>query len=73
MGHVVTFALPIFEGKLKKTYDSVFMKQSNIFVQDKCEITVDKILYSEHELDLHNLRKSKSVTLCPTLPYSKYM
>ncbi len=45
------------------------MKQSDIFVLDKCEITVDKKLYSEHEVDLHNLRKSKSVTLCPALPY----
>ncbi len=46
------------------------MKQSDIFVPDKCEITVDKKLYSEHEVDLHNLRKSKSVTLCPALPYT---
>ncbi len=44
------------------------MKQSIIFVLNKCEITVDK-LYSEHEVDLHNMRKSKSVTLCPALPY----
>ncbi len=42
----------------------VFMKQSNIFVPDKCEITVDKKIL----VDLHNLRKSKSVTLCPALP-----
>ncbi len=42
------------------------MKQSDIFVPDKCEITVDKKLYSEHEVDLHNL----SVTLCPAPPYT---
>ncbi len=44
------------------------MKQSDIFVLDKCEITVDKKIYSEPHVDLHNLRKSKSVTLCPALP-----
>ncbi len=44
------------------------MKQSGIFVLDKCEITVNKKLYSEPHVDLHNLRKSKSVTLCPALP-----
>ncbi len=34
------------------------MKQSGIFVLDKCEITVNKKLYSEPHVDLHNLRKS---------------
>ncbi len=43
------------------------MKQSDIFVLDKCEITVEKNIYSEHEVDLHNMRKSKSVTLCPAV------
>ncbi len=36
------------------------MKQSGIFVLDKCEITVNKKLYSEPHVDLHNLRKSKT-------------
>ncbi len=46
------------------------MKQSDIFVLDKCEITVDKKKKnSEPHVDLHNLRKSKSVTLCPALPW----
>ncbi len=47
------------------------MKQSDIFVLDECEITVDKKIYSEHEVDLQNLRKSKSVTLCPALLLNK--
>ncbi len=48
------------------------MKQSDIFVLDKCEITVDKKKkYSEPHVDLHNLRKSKSAPLCPALPYIK--
>ncbi len=42
------------------------MKQSKIFVLDKCEITVDKKIYSEHELDLHN----KKVKKCYFVPRS---
>ncbi len=34
-------SLQIFEGN-KEKLDTVFMKQSDIFVPDKCEITVDK-------------------------------
>ncbi len=54
------------------------MKQSDIFVLDKCEITVDKNIYSEHEVDLHNLRKPKSqsqkksksaLSILPHVPY----
>ncbi len=44
------------------------MKQSDIFVLDECEITVDKTLYSEPHVDLHKLTKAKIVTLCPALP-----
>ncbi len=50
------------------TLYTVIVKQSYIFVLDKCEITVDTKWYSEPLVDLHNLRKSKSVTLHPALP-----
>ncbi len=42
------------------------MKQSDTFVLDKCEITLDKKIYFQHEVDLHNMRKSK-VLLCDPL------
>ncbi len=43
------------------------MIQSDIFVLDKHEITVNKKLYSEPHVDLHNLRKSKSVMFSPCI------
>ncbi len=49
------------------------MKQSDTFVLDKCEITLDKKIYFQHEVDLHNMRKSKSVTLWSALPYLMYI
>ncbi len=45
------------------------MKQSNIFVLDKCEVNEDNKLFSEPHVDLHKLRTSKSVRLCPVLHY----
>ncbi len=45
------------------------MKHSDTFVLDKCEINVDKKLDSEPHVDLHKLRTSKSVRLCPPPPY----
>ncbi len=47
------------------------MQQSDIFVLDKCEINVDKT-YSEPHVDLHKLRNSKSVRLCPAFSYTFY-
>jgi len=45
------------------------MKQSHIFVPDMCEINVEQKKFPEPLVDLHKLRKSKSVRLCPALPY----
>ncbi len=58
-GHVVTFPFQFLRVNKEKRIH-------------KCEITVDKKVYSESEphVDLHILRKSKSVTLCPVLPYT---
>lgn len=39
------------------------MKQSDIFVWDKCEIIVNKKLYSEPHMDLHKLRNLDIVYL----------
>ncbi len=44
------------------------MKQSDIFVLDKCEITVDKKLYSEPHVDLHKLTKVKKCYNVPRSP-----
>ncbi len=44
------------------------MKQRKIFVLDKCEIKVYKKIILEPHVDLHKLRKSNSVRLCPVLP-----
>ncbi len=40
-GHVVTFHFQFLRVNKKNVY-TVFMKQSDIFELDKCEITVDK-------------------------------
>jgi len=47
------------------------MTQDHIFVLYICEINVEKNNNnSEPQVDLYKLRKSKSVKLCPDLPYS---
>ncbi len=68
MSHLTSIFLRV--NKEKNVY-TVIMKQSYVFVLDKCEITVDKKNYTLNPTlkDLHKLRKSKSVTLCPTLCY----
>ncbi len=52
---------------MKNIY-TVIMKQHNIFVLDKCEIKVYKKIILKPHVDLHKLRKSNSVRLCPVLP-----
>ncbi len=62
-GHVVTFYFHFLRvNKQKRIGYTVIMKQSDTFVLDKCK-------YSEPPVNLHKLRKSKSVRLCPALPY----
>jgi len=45
------------------------IKQNHIIVLDMWEINVWKKKYSKTQVDLHKLRKSKSISLCLTLPY----
>ncbi len=47
--------------------------KNDIFVLDKCEINVDKKLYSEPHVDSHKLRRSKVVPRSPLFaPTAKY-
>ncbi len=46
------------------------MNQLHIFVSDKCEINVDKKLYSEPNVDLHKLRKCSQKALSPNTYHS---
>lgn len=40
--YVVTFHFHFFKGEIKKNIYTVILKQSDIFVQEKCEINMNK-------------------------------
>ncbi len=49
------------------------MKQSDIFVLDKCEITVDKKNYTLNPMWIYTIWESQKVLLCAPLSPSSYI
>ncbi len=54
----------------RKRIDCIYETKLHICTRQVRNYCGKRKVSSEHEVDLHNMRKSKSVTLCPALPYS---
>jgi len=58
MGHVVTFRFHSFGVNQDKKY-TLLIKQKHIILLDVCEMNVGESKYSEPQVNLHKLSKSK--------------